>query len=679
MKIQWLKPAMPQDPPYLCVFRNCFDLGETTRLDFRYSADERCVLYCDGVPVARGPERGTPQRWFTGRVEITLPPGEHILTAALYCFGPTMTAYGQMSVRHGFLPLSDNGVLTPHWEYQYAPGCCFLNTWNDWASYPHILTDEDFNWEIFSGRGGTWSEPETFCDERTLASPELPPMRQEEITNYQRCGSFFLFPEYVVVYGEYEFSGCGEVRLRWIEPGCNAEELDADFLALRKPGSVFRCLSGPGDRFRVAGQPVRWHDYHWHAGRTLEMTLFGDVKLKSVRFFRTGYPLPLRRDLEIPGNRPLSRLLQRSWRTLESCSAETTMDCPYYEQLQYIADTRLQALSIYSVSDDFRLIEKALRQFSEGQLDSGAMCCRYPSREAPDYRPQFGELYKIHIPAFTALWIQMVHDHAQLRCNDALTRTLLPSVRRAAAYLENCLGDDGVLHVPGWNFIDWVDQWPAGTPPGCRNGEGCTLDLIFVRSLLDLADLERVFGTEENRIHALNLAGALEKEIMRHYFIPERGCFAENRRRDHIAEHAQVWALLALGARSVIPTLEAGTLPECGIAFSFYYLAACRQFGLEELFRRRFDKYIETASSPKVRTMPELFLNNWWLRSDCHAWGTHALYWQFGTRSILDPIPMRPNEGKEGKDEMKFLISRRPAADSALIGAHQATPAAVRR
>ena len=213
MKIQWLKPAMPQDPPYLCVFRNCFDLGETTRLDFRYSADERCVLYCDGVPVARGPERGTPQRWFTGRVEITLPPGEHILTAALYCFGPTMTAYGQMSVRHGFLPLSDNGVLTPHWEYQYAPGCCFLNTWNDWASYPHILTDEDFNWEIFSGRGGTWSEPETFCDERTLASPELPPMRQEEITNYQRCGSFFLFPEYVVVYGEYEFSVKGEAYL----------------------------------------------------------------------------------------------------------------------------------------------------------------------------------------------------------------------------------------------------------------------------------------------------------------------------------------------------------------------------------------------------------------------------------------------------------------------------------
>ena len=654
MKMKWLKPAMPMDPPYLCVFRNRFQLETAATLEFTYSADERCVLYCDGIPIARGPERGTPQRWFTGSVSRELPPGEHVLAAALYCFGPTMTAYGQMSVRHGFLPLRDNGVLAPMWEYQYAPGCCFLNTWNDWASYPHILTDEDFNWRIFAGSGGEWHEPETFDDGRCLAPAELPPMRMEEITDYQRSGPFFLFPEYVIAYGEYEFSGVGEVRLRWIEPGCDPADVTPEFLATRKPGSAFRCLSGPGDRFRVSGQRIHWHDYHWHAGRTLEMTFFGDVKLESARFFQTGYPLKLRRNLEVPGDAALTRLLKRSWHTIECCSAETTMDCPYYEQLQYIADTRLQALGIYAVSDDVRLIEKALRQFAEGQLESGAMCCRYPSREAPGYVPKTGELYRLHIPAFTAFWIQLVHDHASLRRNDELTRRLLPSARRAAAYLEHCIGEDGLLHVPGWNFIDWVDDWNAGFPPGCRNGEGCTLNLIFIRSLRDLADLERVFGTPENREHALQAATTLEKQVRTHYFIAERGCFAENLERDCVVERAQIWALLALGETAVIPALEAENLTECGIAFSFYYLTACREFGLETLFRKRFEKYLQTAAAPELRTMPELFLNDWWLRSNCHAWGAHALHWQFGTRSILAPIPPEPDTNQVQQHEKRF-------------------------
>ena len=67
MKMKWLKPAMPMDPPYLCVFRNRFQLETAATLEFTYSADERCVLYCDGIPIARGPERarrsaGSPVR-----------------------------------------------------------------------------------------------------------------------------------------------------------------------------------------------------------------------------------------------------------------------------------------------------------------------------------------------------------------------------------------------------------------------------------------------------------------------------------------------------------------------------------------------------------------------------------------------------------------------------------------
>lgn len=637
----WMKPAAAIDPPYLCVYRSRFKLEQETRLEFDYSADERCQLFCDGKFITSGPERGTPQRWFSNHVSILLPAGKHCLTAAVYCFGPTMTACGQMSVRHGFLLKECGGPVLGAWEYQLAAGCAFVNTKTDWASYPHILTDESFNWEIFIGKGGEWRRTAQFEDQRCLESGALPSIISEvEIMDFDRVGNIFLFHNYVTVWGEYEFSGNGEVRLRWAEPGCDAKDFTPGFLQEQKPGDAFSCFSGPGDRFRIAGKQVRWNDYFWHAGRTLEITLFGDVRLESVRFRRSGYPWKLHRELEIPDAPALSRLLKRSWRTLEACTAETMMDCPYYEQLQYIFDTRLTMLSLVSVTDDVRLIEKALRQFAEGQYCTGAMSCRYPTREAAGYTPEFGELYRTHIPSFTALWIQMVHDYARLRRNDELIRSLLPSVRQAAAYLSGYLDEDALLHVPGWNFIDWLENWEAGFPPECGEGTGCTLNLIFIRSLKDLADLERVFGLPEVALQADCAAARLEKAVRKAYYLPERNCFAENRSRTYISEHAQIWALLALGETCVIPVLENGGLDECGIAFSFYYLAACKIFDLDELFRKRFEKYLTTAADPQLMTMPEVFPNDWWLRSNCHAWSAHAIYWQFGSGSILDHIPV---------------------------------------
>jgi len=41
---------------------------------------------------------------------------------------------------------------------------------------------------------------------------------------------------------------------------------------------------------------------------------------------------------------------------------ETYMDCPYYEQLQYVGDTRIQAMvSLYNTGDD-RLMRNAITQ-----------------------------------------------------------------------------------------------------------------------------------------------------------------------------------------------------------------------------------------------------------------------------------------------------------------------------
>ena len=348
----WMRPSgWGVAPPYLAVFRNRFEVTVPGVVRFTYSADERVGFFCDGEAIADGPPRGTPQRWFLSTVEIPVAPGKHVLTARLLAFGAGLTARGQMSVMPGLLVNDESGLLSAEWEYQLCMGCSFVSSNTDWGSYAHILTDESFNWHALTGDGGQWRKPEYVNSPRPLVKSELPPMRSEEVCNFRRSGPYFFFDDYVCVYGEYRFSGTGEVRLRWAEPGCDAETPPPGFAEQSKPGEPYPCFSGSGDRFRLTGGEVCWRDYWWHAGRTLEMTLYGDVKLESARFFQTGYPWKLRRSLEVPGNERMTRLLRRSWATLQACSFETLMDCPYYEQLQYISDSRFDLLVFYCLTE----------------------------------------------------------------------------------------------------------------------------------------------------------------------------------------------------------------------------------------------------------------------------------------------------------------------------------------
>lgn len=626
-------------PPYLAAYRNRFETEKRQTISLTWSADERAILFCDGKRIADGPHRGTAQTWFTMIHRFELEPGPHVIVFLLIALGKDLTAYGQVSIQPGIF-VEPNPILSPEWEIQLCMGCSFATSKTDWGSFAHLLADERFNWEVSSGRGGDW-KPAVWSDDcRNLRPTSLPDMLYEETFDYTRKGNYFLFSDYVKVYGEYEFSGTGSVRLRWAEPGVKPEELDEKFVTGTKPGEAYPYFSSTGDQIILTGKKIKYFDYWWHAGRTLEITLYGNAKLESTKFFRTDYPWVLKRPLNVPGNERITNLLQKSWATLKACTGETFMDCPYYEQLQYISDTRFDMLSLYEITDDLRLTEKALRQFAEGLSENGFISCRYPSKDFAEYQPEYGEICRLHIPAFTAFYTQMVHDFARLRKNDSLVRELLPTLRKTMDYLYGYRTADGVLRVPGWNFIDWRDDWEGGIPPGCQDGIGCTLNLITLLSLKDLADIESCFGNRENSEKYVNFAEELAGSIRKKYYNPERGIFFENEATGYCCEHSQVFALLALGERSVIAELEKNALPECGIAFGFYYLEACRKFGLRELFDKRLEKYLATADLPSLVTMPEVFPGSAWFRSDCHAWSAHTIYHYFAKGTILDRITM---------------------------------------
>lgn len=68
-------------------------------------------------------------------------------------------------------------------------------------------------------------------------------------------------------------------------------------------------------------------------------------------------------------------------------------------------------------------------------------------------------------------------------------------------------------------------------------------------------------------------------------------------RNTHKYLRCWLWAETA-----VLPSLRKGDLDQCGIAFSFYYLEACRAFRQKELFLARLERYLQTADQPDMRT-----------------------------------------------------------------------------
>ena len=77
----------------------------------------------------------------------------------------------------------------------------------------------------------------------------------------------------------------------------------------------------------------------------------------------------------------VQQILTTGWRTARLCAHETYMDCPFYEQLQYGGDARIQMLVSLYMAGDASLMRNGITL-----IDSTPQC-RRRSRTAARLRP----------------------------------------------------------------------------------------------------------------------------------------------------------------------------------------------------------------------------------------------------------------------------------------------------
>jgi len=388
-----------------------------------------------------------------------------------------------------------------------------------------------------------------------------------------------------------------------------------------------RHIEGLHDRIISDGQPRNYRSLWWRTWRYLQIDVkTGDTPLtiESLRGFYTAYPFKAVGRFE--SNDPeLKQIWDTGWRTAQLCSHETYMDTPYWEQLQYVGDTRIQALISYGVTGDDRLARQAMEAYRDSLMPEGLTQSRYPS-----------SLTQI-IPPFSLLWVGMLHDYWEYRDDPAFVASLLPETRGVLDWFSARQRPDGLLgRISWWPFVDWSPpDFDGGVPPQEADGGSSALTLQYIEALQYAAQMEDQFGekarAQEYRTKERRAADAL----MRLNWSGKDGLLADTPANNHFSQQANslaVWLDVIPRAQQKavmekVLGVEANGAANPGATpmspasyyFRFYVARAMVHAGLGDLYVQELAPW---------RKMLAMGLSTWAetpepTRSDSHAWSAH--------------------------------------------------------
>lgn len=344
------------------------------------------------------------------------------------------------------------------------------------------------------------------------------------------------------------------------------------------------------------------------------------LTLYPPRFLNTGYPLVNQVKIA-PEQDWVKRIWEMSERTLRLCMHETHEDCPYYEQLQYILDTRLQMQFTYTLGGDTRMGRRTIFDFHASLLPDGILQSRYPCT-----MPQV-------IPCFALQWIGMLSDYLQQTGDLDLVRRYRPTMEAVLDWFKRKTGRSGLVENLGyWEFFDWPDQWGRGFgQPNAAVDEGVSTaeNLVYVHFLKMAAALMEQLGHTQDAGFYRDEAQGIMDQVRKLCWDEERKMFREGPATREFSQHSQMYAVLdemVEGEEAkalMLRALNEEDLVQCTFPLQFTLFRALEKAGLYEETERLWPLW-KRLLDENVTTIPEVPGEH--TRSDCHAWGAMMLY-----------------------------------------------------
>ena len=399
------------------------------------------------------------------------------------------------------------------------------------------------------------------------------------------------------------------------------------------------------------GEQRMFRPLWWRTWRYLEMDIeTKDEPLVIDRLDITHVRYPFERKAVFDaGSDDINKILEVGWRTASLCAHETYMDCPYYEQLQYVGDTRTQCLISIFNAGDTRLMRNAIDLINDSRQSDGATMSRYPSR------------LEQYIPGFSLWWIGMVHDYWWYVDDPEFVHRILPGVRSVLSFFEGYQKENGSLKpLPWWRYFDWVPNWPNGEAPQEEDGSSAPFDLLLMLACGWAADLEARLGLPAMADVYRRREQQLRQTAHKLNWDSGRKLYADTPRKQKFSQHTNTLAVLGdvvTGAPAhhdlMVRVLSEPGLAQATLFFRFYLHQALRKVGEGNRYLDLLDDWRGMIANG-LTTLAE------WEerpddppRSDCHAWSASPNVEIFRTVLGIDSaapgfgrVSVRPNIGK---------------------------------
>ncbi|PCJ60031.1 MAG: hypothetical protein COA79_09505 [Planctomycetota bacterium] len=703
----WHPDLTTLDSAFVKFIKTFESKDETIRVHL--SADMRFEFMIDNIRVCRGPDRADPEHWSFSSYDITLEAGEHqieVLVWHLHDDAPlglptyqpgfifaaegeydnllsTGKANWNCSIIHGwkarpktlkgyfFVVGNSLEINLGQWKNTeetkkvivIKPGLKSSGTGlrvQGWKLFPSTMPDQ-YNSKTTPGefRAIThkWHDNYQFTEKDCAEIP----------TNYQKLfnhESIHIPPNtnltliwdlknYYCAYSEIAINKGKGTTIEWLW----AESLfdETKKAKLNRNDIAGKYFDGHGNKWIADGSKHSHRSHWWWSGRYILInikTKEEELIINELCLDETNYPLTYEGSFETNDDE-FTDIQTIATRVMQMCAHEHFMDCPYYEQLMYVGDTRLEILTNFIMQQDHRLPARCIDLFDFSRRDHGFVAEHTPSRQ--------NQLST----TFSMISCWLIHDYLMWRGSKEWLQDRIYGVRSALDQCRIYLREDNLIgKMPGWPFMDWVPEWKLGNVPTSEELPTAPINIMYYWTLRKAAELETHLNETEMASRYNRYADEIAEKIIPAFFDEKTGLFADDLAHLHYSEHAQCLALLSGlikedKALSVFENmLGYKDLARTTIYFSYYLFETMKQFDRGDLIIEKFDfwKKLKEQGFKTAVEQPEPS------RSDCHAWGAHPMYHMHASLMGIRPtsIGFGTIEIKPSPGDLTFIKSKTP-------------------
>src|SRR5215471_11457496 len=670
---QWItSPATPQRDEIVLHFKKVIELSERPQHFYvDVSADNQFVFHVNQQRAGNGPSRADLAHWRYETYDLAplLHAGKNVFAATVWNFG-TRSAIAQMSDRVGFLVHGHGDTeraadTDASWSVEEEKGIHTIRPQvkGYFAAEPGERLDGsvfDWSWDSGTNFGAPWQKAvpigrgsmrgETDSPDRwQLVSDPLPPMEMRlvpagKVVRAVKIAMPLGFPDQSFTVPAHA-KACILIDNSTLTTGytvLSASDGIGSTIRMTYAEALFddaglkgnrnliegRHIEGVTDEFILGGGASReLRPLSWRTWRYLQLdveTANEPVRVEGLKTWFSAFPFVERASFSAD-DEVLHAIWDVGWRTARLDAHDTYMDTPYWERLQYIGDTRIQALISYTVAGDDRLGRQAIAAFNDSRTTDGLTQSRYPSS------------LRQMIPTFSLLWVGMIHDFWMYRGDEKFVREQISGTRTVLDWFLRRQRADGLLgKIPWWPFVDWGADFEAGESPQDADGGSSVMTLQFVEALRYGAELERKFGDASLAKIYEDAAAHATYAVWKLCWNARYGLLADTPAQKHFSQHANILGIwldviparhwkdvlgkvLSKSDRGFTSPDETPPMTTATYYFRFYLARAIEHSGMG-------DEYLKLLGP--WRQMVALGLTTWAespepTRSDSHAWSAH--------------------------------------------------------